>query len=311
MLNSPKVSVILPNYNYERYLHHRINSILNQTFSDFELIIIDDASTDNSKDVINYFQKIDDRIRLLYCTKNSSNPFSQWKKGLELAKSKYIWIAEADDYCKETLLSQLYNSITYHNTDISYCQSIIVDEYNNELGLWSEKKNINNIFKNNFIAEGHEFIENHLIFENVIPNASAVLFNKISCIKSGGIETSVTSCSDWLLWLKILSKGSISYINQPLNYFRLHEKSVIARLHKKSKFHEFYSSTMRIKYKQYLKKSKKNKTIHNINNYYIYKDIFNKIKWEWNNKKKILSVKHALVSFLMTGELKFIKRILK
>ena len=117
----PSVSVILPNYNYARYLPQRIESILNQTFSDFELIILDDASIDNSKEVIESYN--DSRISVYYNKVNSGNPFVQWNKGVQIAKGKYIWIAEADDYCELNILEKLVEILEANkNVGIAYSQ---------------------------------------------------------------------------------------------------------------------------------------------------------------------------------------------
>jgi glycosyltransferase involved in cell wall biosynthesis len=91
----PKVSVILPNYNHQKYLSKRIESILNQSFVDFELIILDDASKDDSREVIQTYVDKDKRITHFIKRKvNSGSTFIQWEKGISLAKGEFIWIAE-------------------------------------------------------------------------------------------------------------------------------------------------------------------------------------------------------------------------
>jgi len=280
----PIISIILPNYNYARYLPHRIESILNQTFTDFELIILDDCSTDNSREVIEKYKNKDSRISVYYNKQNSGNPFKQWQKGIDLAQGKYIWIAEADDYCENTLLEKLYNKISQTNSDIVFSQSNIADENRKILGKWSDLKIKNNsIFNSDFEYSGHKFIEDYLIFENVIPNASAVLFNKAKYYEVGGVDISIKNNSDWFLWLKLLYKANVSFIAKPLNYFRRHPQSVIAstkqKLDKQNEFHEFFSLSMRENYKKWLPKNKKNKQISRINNFYILQDLKRKIKW--------------------------------
>jgi glycosyltransferase involved in cell wall biosynthesis len=102
----PKVTVVTPNYNYARYLPQRLDSILAQTYQDFELIILDDASTDNSREVIESYAK-DPRIRTIYNGENSGSTFKQWNLGLKHARGRYIWFAEADDYAKPSLIETL------------------------------------------------------------------------------------------------------------------------------------------------------------------------------------------------------------
>src|SRR5580658_382186 len=99
----PTVSVIVPNYNHARFLHRRIDTILAQTFQDFELILLDDCSTDESSSILREYGS-DARVRLEFNEVNSGSPFKQWNKGVRLAQGKYIWMAESDDYAAPRLL---------------------------------------------------------------------------------------------------------------------------------------------------------------------------------------------------------------
>ena len=94
---APLVSVIIPNYNYARFLTERIDSVLSQTFQNFELIILDDCSTDNSREVIERYRSNPKVSHIIYNQSNTGSPFAQWEKGLSVARGKYIWVAEADD----------------------------------------------------------------------------------------------------------------------------------------------------------------------------------------------------------------------
>ncbi|HVB58282.1 MAG TPA: glycosyltransferase family 2 protein, partial [Candidatus Acidoferrales bacterium] len=101
--NMPTVSVIVPNYNHARFLRKRIDSVLQQTFQDFELILLDDCSTDDSRSILSSYAG-DPRIRIEFNDANSGSTFKQWNKGVRLARGKYVWIAESDDYAGEKLL---------------------------------------------------------------------------------------------------------------------------------------------------------------------------------------------------------------
>lgn len=95
---TPKISVIVPNYNHAKFLPRRIKSILGQSFNDMEIIILDDCSTDSSREIISQFAQQDTRITTYYNKSNSGSPFKQWQKGIKLARGEYIWIAESDDF---------------------------------------------------------------------------------------------------------------------------------------------------------------------------------------------------------------------
>ena len=136
----PKVSVIIPNFNHGIYLKQRINSVLNQTYQDFEVIILDDCSTDNSKEIIEQFRNHPKVTHIHYNEVNSGHAFYQWNKGVQLAKGELIWIAESDDYCDANLLETLV-PLLQQNPDaaLAYCKSVRVDEKNrfiDDLSWW-------------------------------------------------------------------------------------------------------------------------------------------------------------------------------
>src|SRR6202007_216262 len=102
----PKVSIVVPNYNHAKYLRQRIESVLEQTYRDFEVILLDDCSTDESRSIISEYAA-DPRVRVEFNERNSGSTFKQWNKGVGLAKGKYVWIAESDDYADKMLLERL------------------------------------------------------------------------------------------------------------------------------------------------------------------------------------------------------------
>lgn len=116
-----KVSVIVPNYNYARYLPIRIESILNQSFQDFELILLDDASTDNSIQILEKYRNNPHVSHIVINEENTGSPFQQWIKGVLLARGKYIWIAEADDVADSCFLEMCVESAeSQENTSVCY-----------------------------------------------------------------------------------------------------------------------------------------------------------------------------------------------
>ena len=225
------VSVIIPNYNHAPYLKQRIDSVLNQTYKDFELIILDDKSTDNSIKIIEEYRDNPHISHIVYNEVNSGSTFRQWNKGIALAKGKYIWIAESDDCAVPELLSTLVLNIEkYENVSLSYSQSHRLNSKGEVTGDWlfHTKDREPELFDSDFFAEGDDFIQRLLIYKNVVPNASAVLFHKSAFMDVGGADEDIKYCADWMLWLKLLMVGNIAYTSQKLNYFRYHDTSVIA-----------------------------------------------------------------------------------
>ena len=108
-----KVSVIIPNYCYAAYLEQRIDSVLSQTYQDFEVIILDDNSPDDglSRMAFEKYRENPHVSHIVYNDENSGSTFKQWDKGISLAEGEYIWIAESDDYCSPLLLESLMKDI--------------------------------------------------------------------------------------------------------------------------------------------------------------------------------------------------------
>lgn len=218
MLNNicPLVSVIIPNFNHSRFLDERIKSVLNQTYKKFEIIILDDKSTDNSLLVINQYRNHPQVSQIVINKENSGSPFKQWQKGFLLAKGSLIWIAESDDLCEPTFLQNL---ITYfeqnNNLALAFCRSLVIDENDNK----------KDIFQSTFskdIYKGEEFIRKKIIWGNCVVNASSAIFRKdIACIIDKGYMN-FKGVGDWLFWTEIAEKGDVAIINEPMNYYRFY-----------------------------------------------------------------------------------------
>jgi len=225
----PTVSVIVPNYNHARFLRQRIESVLGQTYQDFEVILLDDCSTDESQSIIGECAG-DPRIRIEFNEKNSGSSFKQWNKGVRLASGKYVWIAESDDYADARLLERLVGRLDAEPTAVlAYCRSWRVsgkgetagfaDYYHSDLhpSRWAA----------DFCADGLEECGKYLVHRNTISNASSVVFRKAVYERIGGADEGLRLCGDWKLWASMaLTGGTISYVGEPLNYYRFHDASV-------------------------------------------------------------------------------------
>lgn len=221
MSNPPKVSVIVPNFNHAPFLSQRIESILNQTYQDFELILIDDCSTDNSREILSSYREHPKVTHLIFNEKNSGSPFKQWNKGIQLARGEYIWIAESDDYADEEFLATLASFFEDEKIGLSYCQSFIVDEASIKLRSnyeWTKDVDAS-LWDKDFTLQGKDLLY-FFLRKNIIPNASAVLFRRALIQEIGGIRTEYKLLGDWDLWIRIAQKCEIAYSSKCLNYFR-------------------------------------------------------------------------------------------
>ncbi|HKM52578.1 MAG TPA: glycosyltransferase family A protein, partial [Isosphaeraceae bacterium] len=188
----PRVTVVTPNYNHAKYLPERIDSILAQTFQDFELLILDNASTDNSREVIDSYTK-HQNVRAAFNAENNGSPFKQWKLGLSQAKGEYVWFAEADDYADPALLETLVDRLDRHpNVGLAVCQSWTVDQDSKLLGNYRdllEHQNHSSHWREDYVNAGHDECKNYLFWYNTIPNASAVLWRREILERVGGAPT--------------------------------------------------------------------------------------------------------------------------
>jgi glycosyltransferase involved in cell wall biosynthesis len=224
----PLVSVVVPNYNHARFLPRRIDSILRQSFQDFELIFLDDCSTDDSRSILSQYVT-DSRVRLEFNESNSGSAFKQWNKGVRLARGKYVWIAESDDYADEKLLSRLVAVLEANPTvTFAYCQSWQVSEEDRLNGFADGYLDLLDMhrWKADFCVDGRDECRNYLVCYNTVPNASAVVFRRAVFEGVGGADEGLRLCGDWKLWVSMALKGKIAYLSEPLNYFRVHDKSV-------------------------------------------------------------------------------------
>ncbi len=228
----PLVTIIVPNYNHSRYLPRRLESIRNQTFTDYELIFLDDASTDDSLAVAGpILEKM--HAKIVLNPKNSGSPFIQWNRGVSMAKGQYVWLAESDDAADPDFLEVLTRELVQDPTiSVSCCQSRIINEHDEPgrllmpPGRWSE----------DYRNHGMEEIREQMIFGSRIPNASAVVFRRDIYLQVGGADERMRLCGDWLLWLHMLTRGGIAYSAKPMNLFREHSSSVRSKTMKSETF---------------------------------------------------------------------------
>lgn len=214
------VSVIVPNFNHRRFLPERLDSILNQTYQNFELILLDDCSSDESWD---YLSDFENHPKVAFCCKNqinSGSPFSQWKKGLELAIGDLIWIAESDDFSDPSFLEICVSYFESDEVGVVISSSEFIDH--NSLILYSQN-NQNGIGS----YSGNEFVKKFMYFSNSVINASSVVFRKKQLndqILKEIIHYQLSG--DHLFWVGIMKECIVVTLEKKLNFFRWHEGSV-------------------------------------------------------------------------------------
>ena len=269
--NPKKVSVIIPNYNYENFIIERIDSILMQTYPIYELIILDDYSTDNSIKVIEEkIKTIPSQIKVTFVKneKNSGCVFKQWKKGFELATGDYIWIAEADDSAENNFVEEVMKGFDDKNVVLSYCESARIDE--NNLLIREKSDDLYDMcrtgeWKANYTKDGKDEIIEHLSVTNTILNVSSVMWKKKDYTDIFEKAAEFKVAGDWYIYYNVLKNGKIAWNSKPLNYYRKHSKSVCTTIKADIEFKEIvrlqdeisnlYELPQEIKEKQELRRS--------------------------------------------------------
>lgn len=215
------VSVVVPNYNHSPYLRQRIDSILNQTYQDFELILLDDCSPDGSRDIIESYRNNPHVSHIVYNDVNSGCAFRQWDKGIELAMGDWIWVAESDDYAEPTFLERMMSEVAkVPQSSMAYAATWWVDEHGDKLWDTSISHDVN-------IYEGRDFIRRRLAVSNSIANVSECLFHR-SCYRPAERYRyeHMRLCGDWFFYVLMAEQGSVVEVREPLSYYRQHGSNI-------------------------------------------------------------------------------------
>lgn len=225
-----KLSVVIPNYNYEMYLKDRFGSIIGQTYPIYEILFLDDCSTDRSIEIArNFAENYPIPTKIFLNKANSGSVFRQWAKGIAESHGEYIWIAEADDLCETSFLEEVMSGFNDARAVLSYSQSKQIDR-NSDLIDSDYLKYTDDIdeikWKENYLRDGSQEIADALAIKNTIPNVSAVVFKKYDITEILDELVQYKIAGDWFFYVWLLQKGMISFNHKSLNCHRRHDKGV-------------------------------------------------------------------------------------
>jgi glycosyltransferase involved in cell wall biosynthesis len=207
MLNKLTVSIILPVYNCAEFIKETVNSILDQSFKDFELIIIDDFSTDFTLEQINQFA--DERIKL-YEKKSNTGYTDSLNWGIELAKGKYVARMDADDVCYPTRFEEQVNYLEKHPEVVAI--GTAYELYHNSYRY--------------FPASKHQDIKLDLLLGNVFCHPSMMIRRDILIKNNLRYNRDFEPAEDYKLWIDLLNYGHLANLNIVLIKYRLHPNQV-------------------------------------------------------------------------------------
>ena len=211
------VSIIMPSYNQADYLPKAIESVITQSFRDFELIIIDDCSEDDSKLIAKRYSLIDNRVKLISHSKNMGRSQSR-NDGIEAARGRYIAFIDSDDEWKSHKLERQLSEIEL-NSAVIYSNAELIDHNSKYIGkLFSEMINLDT-----FHANGNIF--NDLINSNFVCHQSILVPKKY--IDELRFDSSLKYIQDYDLNISLSASFLFKYIDEPLTKYRLHGKNSI------------------------------------------------------------------------------------
>ena len=212
--NYPLISVIIPVYNGEKYISETLESVIAQTEKNWEIIAINDGSTDNSQTILeNYLKKIPGSLQVI--SVENGGVSRARNIGVSAARGIYIAFLDQDDlWAPEKLQRQIYIFFTNKSLGITFTNESIIDQQGSiirEKALKFDKKNRGNIF-------------DHLIFDNFIPISSVILEKKLF-MAIGGFDPQFSLAEDYDFLLKVTQKVPVDFIDEPLLLYREHGES--------------------------------------------------------------------------------------
>lgn len=231
---TPVVSVLVPSYNHSDYLVDRIESIMKQSYKDFELIVIDDKSKDDSNRVL---EKLKEKYNFTYVRnkKNSGTPFSSWESICKLARGKYIWVCESDDVADKDFLKIAISRLEGSpKSVIFYSNSRVINEKGEIIGdtktyfsdFWKSSR-----WETDFTSCGDHELVHFQLKGQTVPNMSSALFRKNAFIKSFSPHlTNFKLTGDWLFVGQVMKYGDVEFCSSFLNSFRKHNETSRVRV---------------------------------------------------------------------------------
>jgi teichuronic acid biosynthesis glycosyltransferase TuaG len=214
---NPLVSVVMPAYNAEKYIFEAIQSVVNQTYQNWELIVVDDCSTDNTKAIIETFANQDKRIKPIYLDKNGGKPSIVKNVGLKKVSGEYIAFLDSDDvWMKEKLEIQIIAMQTKRAYGLCYTGGYWIDSLGQKIKSFLPQYDSGQLFKK--MLRRYEINNQSVMITKQALENTLTQFNEV-----------ITIGEDYNLFMHILSKYDAIVIKQYLIKYRIHEDAITKR----------------------------------------------------------------------------------
>ncbi|MDM7255497.1 MAG: glycosyltransferase, partial [Paracoccus sp. (in: a-proteobacteria)] len=253
----PLVSVIVPNFNHAAFLRQRLDSILAQTYSHFELILLDDASTDDSVTILKEYEARDTRVRLLINQRNSGGAFRQWETGMKTARGELIWIAESDDWADPDFLERMVPFFQNEAVQLAFCRNVFVGPQGEPL-KWTMEEYLADFdasrWSHEWIETASNIVRDVFSMANMVPNAGSALMRRMDRLDvlEAAQWRDMKVCGDWFIYLNVIRGGLVAYTPQTKAYYRVHPDGTSQRMRASDAFyreHELIAKALRRHYR--------------------------------------------------------------
>lgn len=239
----PLVTIIVPNFNHADYLTQRLESIFSQTYDNFEVILLDDQSTDNSLTILSDFAaRYPEKVRTIFNEVNSGGVFRQWEKGISAAKGDLIWIAESDDWASPNFLETLVPFFQNEGVQLAFTRTVFMDA-SGEQQIWSMEEYLHEFkperWQHGWVETAPDIVRDVFSVANIIPNASSAIFRRFDRLDVLEIEQwrGMRTCGDWMFYLNAIRGGMLAYSPDARNYYRIHPKNTSVSSHRADQFY--------------------------------------------------------------------------
>lgn len=240
-LQLPLVSIVFTSYNHKAFLKQALDSLVNQTYINLEIIIVDDCSSDGSQEILLQYEQYKNVILKLQ-TKNSGSYVNASNFGASFANGEYILFAQCDDFAELNQIETLLNiALNNPSVGVVFSKSNLVDEngivFANDFA--GRERSFKNAIKNNGLIE-RALMKEFLSFSCVIPNLSAALIKAELFKQVKGLSNNYLVLADWAFWLDLTEKTNFYYVEKPLNYFRQHGTTIRSSIKMTTQISEVY-----------------------------------------------------------------------
>lgn len=245
---APRVSVIVPNFNHAPFLERRLSSVYAQTYKNFEVILLDDCSTDESLAILRrYCDLYPEFTRLVSNSCNSGGVFHQWRKGFSIASGELVWIAESDDFCEPNFLEEMVAFFQNDGVMLAFCRTDFVDAAS-EKKVWSSEEYLSDIdtalWTQSFIHSAHALVNHGWGVKNLIANVSSAVMRHPGALPvlQDPAWSSQRLCGDWIFYLHLARGGLVGYSTATTNYYRQHGQGTSVQTQKTDRYYREFES---------------------------------------------------------------------